>query len=60
MQGRSKGPSWLHLVLCQPAGDHLTQAFQTGLLAIIDCLRLGLPILTEKARGKFYLIRLLS
>lgn len=39
-QGRSKGPSWLPRVLCQPAGELLTQGFQTGLLAIIDCLRL--------------------
>ena len=60
MQGRRKGPNRLHPVLCQPEGDHLTQVFQTGLLVIIDCLRLGPPILTEKARGKFYLIGSLS
>lgn len=54
MQGHSKGPSWLHPVLCQPAGGHLIQSFQTGSLVIMDCLRLGPAILTEK----LYLIEL--
>lgn len=40
MQGHSKGPSWLYPALRQPAGEYLTQGFRTGLLAIIDGLRL--------------------
>lgn len=50
MQRHSNGPSWLHPVLCQPAGEHLTQGFQTGSLVIKDCLRLGTVIFT-KSKG---------
>lgn len=45
MQGHSKGPSWLYPVLRQPAGEYLTQGFRTGLLAIIDGLRLHRSII---------------
>lgn len=50
-QGHSKGPSWLPLGLCQPAGEHLTQ------IAIMDYPTLDPAIPTQKARGQFYLIR---